>query len=110
MKKVNKRIDDSRALLITNATIKHFLFWKKLTVKYSNSKKIKNVFVWYSNLLHMLPTHFQGWRAFLKQVRFDLHYLDGLTSELETYLFEEVKLFNTEINCLLWLPTHMFKH
>ena len=109
MKKDIKRLDSDRALLITNATLKNYLFWQKQTYKYPDSENIKNIFVWYSNLLHMLPTNYHGWRAFFRQIRFDLKFLDGLTSDAEKSLFQEVEIFNYEINALLWLPTHLYK-
>lgn len=110
MKKDIKRLDIDRALLITNATLKNYLFWQQQTYKYPDSKNIKNIFGWYSNLLHMLPTNYYGWKSFFRQIRFELKFLDGLTSDVDRTLFEEVKFFNHEINSLLWLPTHMFKH
>ena len=107
--KQNKRIDDNRALLITNATIKMYMFWKKQHAMFPNSPEIESIFNWYSNLMYTLPVDYHGWKAFFKYIRFDLKFLDGLTSDIEKYLFKEVKSFNTWINVLLWTPNHMWK-
>lgn len=110
MKKDTKRIDNDRALLITNTIIRNYLFWQKQTYKYPDDELIKNIYVWYSNLLHMLPTDYHGWKALLHQVRYDLHFLDGLTDKYSVSLLPVVQTLNIEINSLLWLPTHLFKH
>ena len=110
MKKHTKGLDDSRALLITNCIIRNYLFWKKETSKYPADEIIKNIYAWYSLLIHMLPTDYHGWKALLRQVRFDLKFFDGLTDKYSISLLPVVQTLNLEIKSLLWLPTHMFKH
>lgn len=109
MKKDIKSLDNDRALLITNCIIRNYLFWQKASVKYSDDEIIKNIYGWYSNLLHMLPTNYHGWKALFRQVRFDLKFLDGLTDKYSLSLLPVVQTLNLEIKSLLWLPTHMFK-
>ena len=104
-----QRIDNTRALLITNCVIRDYLFWQKQTYQLPESQKIKNVYVWYSNLLHMLPTNYHGWKGFFRQIRFDLRFLDGFTNENDKYLLDVIKNLYSHLEALLWLPTHYTK-
>lgn len=110
MKKFKEqRIDNTRALLITNCVVRDYIFWKRESLKFPESQKIRSVLVWYSNLLHLLPTTYHGWKAFFRQIRFDLRFLDGLNSEVEKYLLDVIKNLYSHLEALLWLPSHYTK-
>ena len=110
MKKFKEqRIDNSRALLITNCVIRNYLCWQEETLQFPESEAIKNVYVWYSNLIHMLPTDYHGWKAFFRQIRFDLRFLEGMTNENDKYLLDQIKSLHTHLEALLWTPNHTVK-